>query len=910
MIEAVVVTNQTIQKRECDLRDGACHAPPHGLSKSESRISLSSVVDPHSLVNPLYQSHLADRRLAMTRDTLAQQIETIEQCLEAWQRHVSTLPDQQMQPAEVVVEELSAVLERLPVTAEEPHLRNNELEKRAKTRNLELAESNQDLQAQIVSLAKFPSENPNPVLRFGPDGIILYANEASDPLLQEWGCVVGGYAPEIWRNQIAEVLASQSRKNTEVECAGQVFSFVVTPISGAGYVNLYGIDITERKRVEQERERLLAQVEQQRQRAEELAATAKRRANELDAVFAAMTDAVAVYDTAGMATRANLAAIAIYGSDLMNIDRPTLARRIGVCSADGRLATAETLPGDRALRGEKVTDEYFTFTDSKGRNRVALTSASPLFTDGNLSGAVVVWHDVTEHEQILAQLENERARLRTIIEKAPEAIVVMDQECHVILSNPAAESLGVRAALCNPAESPLHCEVRYSKGTPGDSSESPLARSVVEGRTLKNIEMTITYPDGKHRVFLGSSAPIKDRLGNISSAVGVFEDITQREQMEKALEQSNHDMLMLNRLGQELGSTLDLSQVLGRILDAINVLIPAENNAIWLWDEERSGWLVCRAASNSRQEQSPLNMRLRVGEGIVGWVAEHRESVAISHLTEDQRFAPGVYMQTGSQARSILAVPLLVRDRVAGVLTIINRTLGEFDARDRTLVETLAASAAIAVENARLHDQAMQAAVTAERNRLARDLHDAVSQTLFSASVISEALPRLLKRDPSRVERGLEQLHQLTRGALAEMRALLVELRPTVLAETDLGDLLHQLAEATMSRTRIAASVSVEAKRALPPEVQIALYRIAQEALNNVVKHARASQVTLNLCNRPEQVELRVKDDGRGFDPDCVKPGHLGLDIMRERAQSTGISLKIASQLGQGTEIVATFAGA
>jgi signal transduction histidine kinase len=241
------------------------------------------------------------------------------------------------------------------------------------------------------------------------------------------------------------------------------------------------------------------------------------------------------------------------------------------------------------------------------------------------------------------------------------------------------------------------------------------------------------------------------------------------------------------------------------------------------------------------------------------------------------------------------------------VLALVNKSSGEFDARDRTLVETLAASAAIAVENARLHDQAMQAAVTAERSRLARDLHDAVSQTLFSASVISETLPRLWKRDPSRVERGLEQLHQLTRGALAEMRALLVELRPTALVETDLGDLLHQLAEATTSRTRITASVAIEGKRALPPEVQIALYRIAQEALNNVVKHARASQVTLSFHNHPGQVELRIKDDGRGFDPSRVTPGHLGLGIMRERAQSLGITFEIASQPGQGTEIVVTF---
>ena len=200
-------------------------------------------------------------------------------------------------------------------------------------------------------------------------------------------------------------------------------------------------------------------------------------------------------------------------------------------------------------------------------------------------------------------------------------------------------------------------------------------------------------------------------------------------------------------------------------------------------------------------------------------------------------------------------------------------------------------------------EKAAEEAVAADRTRLARDLHDAVSQTLFSASVISETLPRLWKRNPARVERGLEQLHQLTRGALAEMHALLVELRPTALVETDLGDLLHQLAEATMSRTRIAASVAIEGKPALPPEVQIALYRIAQEALNNVLKHAHARQVQVRLSFGDALTCLEVEDDGVGFDPAGSFPGHLGLQSMRERATDLDGTLEIDSALGCGTRV-------
>ena len=161
--------------------------------------------------------------------------------------------------------------------------------------------------------------------------------------------------------------------------------------------------------------------------------------------------------------------------------------------------------------------------------------------------------------------------------------------------------------------------------------------------------------------------------------------------------------------------------------------------------------------------------------------------------------------------------------------------------------------------------QAEQAAVLAERNRLARELHDAVSQTLFSTSLIADVLPRLWDRNQADGRKRLEELRLLTRGALAEMRTLLFELRPSALKEARLDELLKHLTQAISSRTRVPIVLTAEDEWTLPPDVQMALYRITQEALNNATKHADPSRVSVTLCCKQRQVELTICDDGSGF---------------------------------------------
>lgn len=258
---------------------------------------------------------------------------------------------------------------------------------------------------------------------------------------------------------------------------------------------------------------------------------------------------------------------------------------------------------------------------------------------------------------------------------------------------------------------------------------------------------------------------------------------------------------------------------------------------------------------------------------------------------------------------ALLVVPLLIKDAIYGIITLYNCSPREFTREEMELAIVFGDQAALAIENARLRTQAEQMAVAAERSRLARDLHDAVTQTLFSTSLIADVLPRLWERDQNEARRRLEELRLLTRGALAEMRGLLMELRPAALVEVGLAELLRQLTEATIGRVRVPITLTVNGQCNLPPDVQIALYRIAQEALNNVARHANAAHITVSLSSLFGSTELQISDDGQGFDPSKVALEHLGLSIMRERAEALGAALRIESQPGMGTQITIGWPG-
>jgi nitrate/nitrite-specific signal transduction histidine kinase len=350
-----------------------------------------------------------------------------------------------------------------------------------------------------------------------------------------------------------------------------------------------------------------------------------------------------------------------------------------------------------------------------------------------------------------------------------------------------------------------------------------------------------------------------------------------------------------------LASTLSLSRVLDQILNNLVRVIPHDSATIMLNDEGtvrvvRSRGYKDQAVNDDLNEQA-LSVR-NVPQ--LYHMIQAQSPLIISQTKDYLEWMPLV---EDTVVESYAGVPIIIRGTVMGFLNLNSTTPGYFKESHVPILRAFGAQAATAIQNAQLYEQAQDFAILEERQRLARDLHDAVSQTLFSSSITAEAILRLRGNGDDKVWPYIEQLHRLNRGAFAEMRNLLMELRPTSLAKTDLAELLQQLGYAAMGRKKIEVMVSVQPELDLSPEIKQTFYRITQEALNNVVKHSAATEVEIVLQKRGKGITLEIKDNGRGFDLSQPGGAGLGLNIMRERAEAVGAKLEISSTLGKGTII-------
>ncbi|MDX1993222.1 MAG: histidine kinase [bacterium] len=248
-------------------------------------------------------------------------------------------------------------------------------------------------------------------------------------------------------------------------------------------------------------------------------------------------------------------------------------------------------------------------------------------------------------------------------------------------------------------------------------------------------------------------------------------------------------------------------------------------------------------------------------------------------------------------------LPVLLREQVVALVTFSFSTIQTFSDEDRALMMAFTQLCAQALERVRLAEQAQEGAASQERQRLARDLHDAVSQVLFSATAMAEAVPRQWERNRERGKELLNEVIMLNRSAMAEMRTLLLELRPEAVGKTDLKMLFKQLIDAAKGRREIKGELVVNGDGApLPITVHVAFYRIAQESVNNIIKHSQASRFTIQLDQDAEQTQLTVYDNGRGFNMEHLSAG-LGMGNMRERAEAIGARFEMTSRPGDGTRI-------
>jgi PAS domain S-box-containing protein len=428
-------------------------------------------------------------------------------------------------------------------------------------------------------------------------------------------------------------------------------------------------------------------------------------------------------------------------------------------------------------------------------------------------------------------------------------------------------------------------------------------------------ELTYRKKDGSEIFTLVSPVPLFENGGHYKGAFAVITDITERvlagRLLEQRVEERTLELSTLLEISHEIISTEDLAVVLFRILERLKTIL--NYHRLTILAEQKGKWRIlaqdcpCLPEKPDIAELSSREMQAIIKDFAPG------ESVLIKNANLEELNAGGfgtiiTKLSKGCDAnlRCWLGVPLLEKGNILGAM-VFGCEQADVSEDQIKIILAAANQVAITIENNRLYQRIRESVVEEERNRLARDLHDSVTQTLFTASVLAEATPRIWDKDQGIARQNLDRLSVLIRGALAEMRSMLIELRSGELDEQTLDQLLHTLIEAARGRSKIRISESIMEVSELPKNITSAFYSIAREALNNVIVHAGATRVDISLIEERGWVKLRIHDNGMGFNPQVGQAGHLGIKIMDERAAEIGGDLRIHSEIGQGADVTFTW---
>ena len=407
------------------------------------------------------------------------------------------------------------------------------------------------------------------------------------------------------------------------------------------------------------------------------------------------------------------------------------------------------------------------------------------------------------------------------------------------------------------------------------------------------------------RTFTGDDAHFLQAVANVLAAAiarARAEDLLERRVAERTRE-----LRLLLDLTHDIAATLELHPVACIVLDRVRDVLDYTGAAILVLDGDDDGLSLLRYQGPIPQHALAWRWHLcshaharevvRTGRPVIIEDVSADTPLARSYRENALRDIGEVPADVGTW----MGVPLTLGERVTGMLAVEATQPGYYTAHHAELLGAVANQAAIAVENARLYEQARGLAALEERQRLARELHDSVSQALYGIGLGARTARVLLDRDPARAAEPLDYVVSLAEAGLTEMRALIFELRPDALETEGLVALLDKQAAALRARHGLEVEADLGPEPGVPMPVKETLYRIAQEALHNTVKHAKASRVALRLAHGPDGTELEVGDDGVGFDPGGLFPGHLGLRSMRERAARHGAALEVESAPGQGS---------
>jgi signal transduction histidine kinase len=505
-------------------------------------------------------------------------------------------------------------------------------------------------------------------------------------------------------------------------------------------------------------------------------------------------------------------------------------------------------------------------------------------------------------------LNTERTKLLRIMDTMPDGICIINQDFDVEYVNPAMEKQW------GPVQG-RKCHAYF------DDQDEPCQRCPVSEGLRGQTTRREWFFEKACKTYDLVSTPMEG-LDGTTRILEVFHDITERRAVEREqlrlLAQLQEAQTELEARARELAALLDISNdlnatllsrpLLELILDHLKTMIAYTGATIVTSQDDRIVVVAYRGLL-PREEIVGTWTSLEQVPGFLE-VLRCREPVIIDDLQSEAPLSLQIAETAGQEvlpslgtSRAWLGVPLMTKDRVIGLLRLDHLTPGYFTPRHAQLALAIANHAAIALENARLYEEAGKVATMEEQQRLALELHDSVSQALYGIALGTHAAREQLDCAPDKLQGTLDYILALSETAVAQVRALVYELRPDSIEQEQLVTALSRLAGTFAARDGIAVRLDLGEEPYLSLAAKEAFYRVAQEALRNVIKHANAKTIELRLCADDEWIILEVQDDGIGFDPTGRFPGHLGLQSMRERVARLGGELEIESCPSQGTRL-------
>jgi signal transduction histidine kinase len=389
------------------------------------------------------------------------------------------------------------------------------------------------------------------------------------------------------------------------------------------------------------------------------------------------------------------------------------------------------------------------------------------------------------------------------------------------------------------------------------------------------------------------------KLYSLALNARLQDQVVQLERQRMQLKRRVQEVSALVRSSALISSTLDLDRVLTLILEQLAEVVQYDRASIMLLFEGHLRIIAAKGfdemdqviGHNFNPRENELTRRLIEGEAPI--------------VFQDVTAEPHYMSDANEPMHSWIGVPLLFRHEVIGALALDKKEPAFYDEEAGRTVLAFANQAAIAIENARLYDRSREQDILQERNRLARELHDSLSQALFSMVLNAEAANLFFDVDQEKARQQIGLLYETANSALKEMRTLIFELRPANLEQEGLAMVLSKHAKLIGDRHNINVRVEIKGQGRLPLHIEKALFRVAQEALNNIVKHAKATEATIVLSTQEETAYLKIKDNGVGLSEGVVKPNTLGLTSMRERVEQLGGTFQIGpNPSGQGAQVV------